>query len=313
MHARGDFVFVNEVGPRDGLQNQSVHVAPDGRIALIKRLFAAGIPGMEVASFVRPDVVPQMAGAPDILQALKGEPHHCSVLVPNMRGYEHALASGAEHVAVVPSATETMNQKNLNRGLQETMDVSCAIMERARADGVRGLAYVAVAFACPFEGEVERQQVVRMGERLMEAGAEELIIADTIGAANPAQVAGLFSLLEKVFGAGVLSAHFHDTRALALANVCAALECGVRKFDASIGGLGGCPFAPGAAGNLATEDLVAMLHQMGYDTGIDMPLLLAACDLAGQLVQHEVGGRMKPWLLLEHQQTAAQANSVGSI
>lgn len=304
-------VFVNDVGARDGLQNQPVHVSPENRIALIDALLDAGLPGVEVASFVSPKAVPQMAGADEITQKFAHHDQDISALVPNQKGYELARAAGARIISVVPASSDTMNRKNINMGLEETMAVSCDILRQAKADGLVAQAYIATAIACPFEGYIGPEKIIPLAEQLSEAGAELLIMADTIGAANPAQIRDLFSALLTQFPAEKCAAHFHDTRAMALANVYAALELGVRRFDASVGGLGGCPFAPGAAGNLATEDLVAMLHQMGLSTGIDLEKLLAVADLAGRFVERPIGGRMKAWLdvnldKIQITQTAAQ-------
>ena len=212
---------------------------------MIDKLLNAGLPGIEVASFVNPKAVPRMAGAGEIVQSLAGREALVSVLVPNMRGYELAKAAGAEVINVVPAASDTMNRKNINMGLEETLEQSCAILRQAKEDGVTGQAYIATAVECPFEGLVDVETVVAIARQLIDAGAQEIIIADTIGAANPGQVKALFTRLAAEFDISRISAHFHDTRAMGLANAFAALECGVRKFDASIGGLGGCPFAPG--------------------------------------------------------------------
>jgi hydroxymethylglutaryl-CoA lyase len=220
-----------------------------------------------------------------------------SALVPNHKGYELALRAGVRSVAVVLSATNTMNQKNINMDLDTTVRVCEEIVARAGEDGVNPRAYVSVAVECPYEGLVPDSRIEDLAARMFEAGAVEVIVADTIGAANPAQVKSLFSRLVTSFGAEKLSAHFHDTRALALANAWQALECGIRKFDSSIGGLGGCPFAPGAAGNLATEDLASMLEQAGFHTGIDMQRLLEVVELARRLVAHDLGGRSLAWQL----------------
>ena len=291
-----NFIFINDVGPRDGLQNQAVQVEVADRVELINKLLDAGLPGVEVASFVNPKAVPRMAGAGEIVAALKGKAAELSALVPNMKGYEMARDAGTQIISVVPSATETMNRKNINMGYEDIMSLSCEIMQQAKADNMRGQAYVSVAFSCPFEGPVSHERVIEMALRLRDAGAAEIIIADTIGAANPAQVKTLFTKLAGEIDVAVMSAHFHDTRAMGLVNAYAAIECGFRKFDASIGGLGGCPFAPGAAGNLATEDLVGMVHQMGFETGIDERKLMAAADYAGELIQAPIGGRMAGWL-----------------
>ena len=266
-----DFVFINEVGPRDGLQNQKTLLSPSDRLQLIEQLANAKLPGIEVASFVNPKAVPAMAGADEILQGLSGiKDCEISVLVPNHKGFELARDAGAEIITVVPSATETMNQKNINMSLDQTISSSCAILEEAKKSNLKTRAYVSVAWECPYEGKVAPKVVLDIAAQLLTSGADEIILADTIGAANPAAVGLLFKDCVKEFGHQILSGHFHDTRAMALANVCAALSEGIRKFDSCIGGLGGCPFAPGAAGNLATEDLANMLDQMGFVTDVDL-------------------------------------------
>jgi len=243
-----EFVFVNEVGPRDGLQNQKTILGSDKRLQLIHQLIDANIPGIEVASFVNPKAVPAMAGANEIVQGLeKSNGCKISVLVPNMKGFELASKAGAQVITVVPSATETMNQKNINMSLDETIASSCNILKSAKVSNLQTRAYVSVAWECPYEGKVDASIVLKMTERLLTAGADEIILADTIGAANPSSVGHLFNLCVNEFDQEILSGHFHDTRAMALANVCAALSEGIRKFDSCIGGLGGCPFAPGAA------------------------------------------------------------------
>jgi hydroxymethylglutaryl-CoA lyase len=307
-----DTVIVNDVGPRDGLQNDPADVSPADRVRLVKALVAAGIPAVEVASFVSPKAVPKMAGAAEVVAGLDLDAADFSALIPNARGYELARAAGVRAVAVVLSATDTMNRRNINMDLATTIAVCGEILEQARRDGVAGRAYVSVAAACPYEGPVPQSRIVDLTARMFDRGATEVIVADTIGAANPAQVKGLFGALVREFGAAALSAHFHDTRALALANAWQALECGIRKFDASIGGLGGCPFAPGAAGNLATEDLVSLLHQAGVNTGVDLDALLDVVALAGQLVDHPIGGRALPWLLGQRRQAKAEAASSAS-
>jgi hydroxymethylglutaryl-CoA lyase len=291
-----DHVIVNDVGPRDGLQNDSTLVAPEDRVRLINSLLEAGIKSIEAASFVSPKAVPKMADADQVFAALDQEAADFSALVPNVKGYELAKKAGARSVAVVLSATETMNQKNINMSLDETISVCKDIVGMAKNDGVRPRSYISVAMECPYEGLVEESLIESLSATMFEAGAQEVIIADTIGAANPAQVKSLFNRLVSEFGATKLSGHFHDTRAMALANTWQALECGIRKFDASIAGLGGCPFAPGASGNLATEDLVLMLNDAGFDTGIDLEKLLKSVALTRQLVGHSVGGRSMAYL-----------------
>lgn len=291
-----DSVIINDVGPRDGLQNDPADVPPAERARLIRALVAAGIPAVEVASFVSPKAVPKMAGAADVVGALDLDAADFSALIPNQKGYELARAAGIRSVGVVLSATDTMNRKNINMDLDTTIGSCGEIMEQARRDGLTGRAYVAVAVECPYEGRVPAERVEALSRRMFDCGAAEVIIADTIGAANPAQVKALFNRLIPAFGSDRLSAHFHDTRALALANAWQALECGIRKFDASIGGLGGCPFAPGAAGNLATEDLVSLLDQAGFHSGVDLDALLEVVEQVHRMTGHELGGRTLPWL-----------------
>ena len=289
-------VIVNDVGPRDGLQNDSTLVTPEDRVRLINSLLDAGVRSIEAASFVSPKAVPKMANADQVFAALDQEAADFSALVPNLKGYELAKKAGARSVAVVLSATETMNQKNINMSLDQTISVCKEIVAQALRDGITPRSYLSVAVECPYEGMVEEQVIEGLSAMMLEAGAKEVIVADTIGAANPAQVKSLFTRLVSAFGATTISGHFHDTRAMALANTWQALECGIRKFDASIAGLGGCPFAPGASGNLATEDLVLMLNDAGLDTGIDLNKLLRSVELTGQLVQHPVGGRSMAYL-----------------
>ena len=292
-----DFVFINEVGPRDGLQNQKTLLSPSDRLQLIEQLANAKLPGIEVASFVNPKAVPAMAGADEILQGLSGiKDCEISVLVPNHKGFELARDAGAEIITVVPSATETMNQKNINMSLDQTISSSCAILEEAKKSNLKTRAYVSVAWECPYEGKVAPKVVLDIAAQLLTSGADEIILADTIGAANPAAVRLLFKDCVKEFGHQILSGHFHDTRAMALANVCAALSEGIRKFDSCIGGLGGCPFAPGAAGNLATEDLANMLDQMGFVTDVDLTKLSEIVIFCESLLNAPLGGRMSAWL-----------------
>ena len=292
-----EFVFINEVGPRDGLQNQKTILGSDERLKLINYLLDANLPGIEVASFVNPKAVPAMAGAKEIVNGLKSvKDCEISVLVPNMKGFELAQEAGAKIITVVPSATETMNQKNINMGLDETVRISCEVLTSAKNSNLKTRAYVSVAWECPYEGVVKSSIVLDIANQLLNAGADEIILADTIGAANPASVGALFEECVTEFNSNILSGHFHDTRALALANVCAALDRGIRKFDSCIGGLGGCPFAPGAAGNLATEDLANMLDQMGFTTNLDLQKLSNIVEFCSTKLEASLGGRMSAWL-----------------
>lgn len=289
------YVFINEVGPRDGLQNQDVHLSKEDRLNLIHSLEEANLPGIEVASFVSPKSVPQMQGANFIVENLKDSKCDYSVLVPNLQGYQEAKDAGAQTISVVPAATEQMNQKNINMSLDQSIRTACEIMSLGKSDKIKTRAYIAVAWECPYEGQVEENHVLKIADQLIEAGADELILADTIGAANPASVKSLVSKIIDRYSIQI-SAHFHDTRALALVNVWSALNCGIKKFDSCIGGLGGCPFAPGASGNLATEDIVNMLHQSGYETNVNEDKLMNAIDQTSKVLNYKIGGRMINWL-----------------
>ncbi len=288
-------IVINEVGPRDGLQAQSKHLTPPERLELIEALMAANLRHIEVGSFVSPKAVPQMAGTGAVLGALPAAgPAQFSVLVPNRKGYDLAKAAGAKTVAVVVSATETMNQKNINMSVADVLAVAADIIAQGHEDGLTVQAYLSVAWECPFEGVVSSAAVRDLAARLSDA--DELVIADTIGAANPRAVGDLMSALVADHGAEKLACHFHDTRAMALANIYASIEAGVRRFDSSVGGLGGCPFAPGAKGNVATEDVAMLADQMGLSTGVDMARLLEAVDVAKRLTGTCHGGRAHYWL-----------------
>lgn len=289
-------ITVNEVGLRDGLQNQSVFVSTEGKLSLIEALIAAGVKQLEVTSFVSPKAVPQMADAAELYAQLPAKDSiDYSVLVPNQRGYERAVGVGARSIALVLAASDTGNRKNINMSLEEAKTACCDVIRHARHDGVRSRCYVSGMFICPFDGVIPNSRIAALANELFAAGADEIIIADPMGIANPTRVYGLFRELEAACGLEKLSAHFHDTRAMALANVWASLQVGIRKFDSSIGGLGGCPFAPGASGNLATEDLVLMLAQCGYETGIDVQGLRKAIKVAEGLVKRALGGRTMTW------------------
>jgi hydroxymethylglutaryl-CoA lyase len=287
---------ITDVAPRDGLQNQPALVSTENKLRLIGLLAKAGLRHIEATSFVSPKAVPQMADAADVLAGIEPDPDlHVSVLVPNLRGLERASAAGAREIAVVLSATEEMNRKNINMGLAQAADVSEATVRAARASGISARAYVAVAWECPFEGATPLDTVVELAVRMREAGAHEIVLADTIGAAGPAQVRERLGAVLDALPASALAVHFHNTRGLGVANAWAALEAGIRRFDASTGGIGGCPFAPGAAGNLATEDLVLMAEQSGFSTGVDYHALLDAVDFAQDVLQRTVGGHSTAW------------------
>jgi hydroxymethylglutaryl-CoA lyase len=291
-------IHITDVAPRDGLQNQAVHLSTDAKLQLIALLAEAGVQSVEATSFVSPKAVPQMADAGELVPriAARWPQLRTSVLVPNLKGLERAHASGAQEIAVVLSATETMNRKNINMGLAQALDVSEQTLAAAQALGLRTRAYVAVAFDCPFEGETPLAEVLRLAARMHAAGAGEVVIADTIGSASPGMVKERFAALREVVPLERLAVHLHDTRGMGAANAWAALEAGVRRFDASVGGIGGCPFAPGAAGNLATEDLVLLAERSGFATGLSLDGLLSAVDFAQEQLQRPLGGRSIAWL-----------------
>lgn len=292
----GELVVINDVGPRDGLQNQPKILSTAERVQLINALFAANVKHVETGAFVSPKAVPAMAGSDEVLQGLSASDVDLSVLIPNQRGYQLAVDAGAKTVAMVLYGSEGMAQKNVKMSRTEAEDATQAIIAQAKLDGVNVIATIAVAFECPFDGRTKSNIVRQTTTKFLEMGVSQIVIADTIGAANPADVKSLMSKLVADNGAERLACHFHDTRALGMANVYAALEVGIRRFDASIAGLGGCPFAPGATGNIATEDIVMMLHSMGFETGVDLEKLLEASDLAEQITGSAPGGRSKPWL-----------------
>lgn len=302
-----EHIYITDVAPRDGLQNQQVAVSTAQKLALIECLVAAGVQSVEATSFVSPKAVPQMADAGELLQQVQASLPglRTSVLVPNLKGLERAHAAGAREIAVVLSATETMNRKNINMGLAQAIEVSEQTLHAAQALGIHTRAYVAVAFDCPFEGETPLDTVVALAHRMAQAGAGELVIADTIGSASPGMVKQRMGVLTQAIAVERLAVHLHDTRGMGAANAWAALEAGIRRFDASVGGIGGCPFAPGAAGNLATEDLVLLAERSGFSTGIALTGLMDAVDLAQDVLQRPLGGRSMAWLRREREKSQA--------
>ncbi len=289
-------VVINDVGPRDGLQNQPRVLSPEQRLQLIQALLRAGVSHIEVGSFVSPKAVPAMAGTDQVVAGLPQGSTNYSALVPNQKGYELAKAAGVTTIELVVASTDTMNLKNINADTAQAMANITEIAAMAKTDGIRAMCYLATAWECPFEGLVPQETSMALARQMFDVGIEEVVIADTIGAADPAGVQRLTQEAAAEFGADRLSCHFHDTRGMGVANVAAALPSGIRKFDGSIGGLGGCPFAPGATGNVATEDVVLMLHQMGFDTGIDLERLVEAVELAIELTGNCEGGNSIRWL-----------------
>jgi hydroxymethylglutaryl-CoA lyase len=272
-----EHVTIYEVGPRDGLQNEPEVVPADVKVELVERLVAAGLPIVEVSSFVHPRWVPQLADAAEVVDRLDlTGPVPMPVLVPNERGLDRALAAGCTHVAIFASATETFAAKNLNSTLEDQMQMFAPTVERALAAGVDVRAYVSMCFGDPWEGDVRVDQVVDVGTQLLDLGATQLSLGDTIGVGTPGHVGALLDAFAAAgVGADRLAMHFHDTYGQALANTLAALQHGITTFDASAGGLGGCPYARSATGNLATEDLVWMLDGLGIEHGVDLAALVA--------------------------------------
>jgi hydroxymethylglutaryl-CoA lyase len=264
-------VTVYEVGPRDGLQNESVLVPTEDKAEFVRRLLAAGLPVVEATSFVHPRWVPQLADAGELMGLLGEAGRDCPVLVPNERGLDRALELGCRHVAIFGSATETFARKNLNRGLDEQLAMFEPTVRRARDAGLDVRAYVSMCFGDPWEGDVPIEQVVAVGKQLLDLGASQLSLGDTIGVGTAGHVTALVAAFVAAgVGTDRLAMHFHDTYGQALANTYAALQAGITTYDASAGGLGGCPYARSATGNLATEDLVWMLRGLGIETGVDL-------------------------------------------
>jgi hydroxymethylglutaryl-CoA lyase len=294
-------VSIREVGPRDGFQNEPEVISTDDKVRLVEMLARTGLRRLEVTSFVRADVIPQLADGAEVLRrAVIPDDVSVTVLIPNKRGLDIALrlreeeASGRrravfQEVNLFLSASETHNRKNVNRSIEESLSGLEEVVARARAEGLRCEGVISVAFGCPYEGEVPRERVMSIARRLVDAGCEEIAFGDTTGMANPAQVREFFEEAELT---AELTAHFHNTRGQGLANVLAALDAGVRSFESSFGELGGCPVPKGATGNIASEDLVSMLHEMGYETGIDLERLLDCAREAQRVLGRPLGSHV---------------------
>jgi len=276
-------ILINEVGPRDGLQNIDIILNVEERFELINSLESAGINSLEVGSFVSPKAVPAMDKTDVLLKKLSTSNSNYSVLIPNTHGYREAKENKVKEVCLVLCATESMNIENINKSTKDTIAEFKEIINQAKKDKIRTKIYISVAFECPYEGIINPRHIYHLTNKFLSYGINEVVIADTIGAGKPEQVKQLFKELVKDFGSSNFSAHFHDTRSLGLLNVKAAMEEGIAKFDSCIAGLGGCPFAPGASGNLATEDLVSMLDKEGIKTGIDEEMLLNSIKLVAKL------------------------------
>jgi len=287
-----EHVRIREVGPRDGFQNEPEVIPTEDKVRLVELLARTGVRRLEATSFVRADVIPQLADGAELLRRAEiPDDVAVTVLIPNERGLDNALElrDRFQEVNVFLSASETHNRKNVNRSIEESLEALERVISRARDEGLRCEGVISVAFGCPYEGEVPRERVLDIARRLVSAGCEEIAFGDTTGMANPTQVERFFDGLD--LGAE-LTGHFHNTRGQGLANVVGALRAGVRSFESSFGELGGCPVPPGATGNVATEDLVSMLHEMGFDTGIDLARVVEAARAAQELLGRPLGSHV---------------------
>jgi hydroxymethylglutaryl-CoA lyase len=291
----GDRVDIREVGPRDGFQNEPEVIPTAEKIRLIELLARTGVSRLEVTSFVKPEVIPQLADAAAVLEKADiPDDVSVTVLVPNEKGLDNALMQRDrfDEVNLFLSATETHNVKNVNRSVEESLVGLERVIERALKEGLRCEGVISVSFGCPYEGEVPPERVFEIAERLIAAGCDEIAFGDTTGMANPRQVREFFESARERLAGTQLTAHFHNTRGQGLANVLAALEAGVRSFESSFGELGGCPVPRGATGNIATEDLASMLHEMGYETGIDLERLVEAARAAQTVLGRTLGSHV---------------------
>lgn len=291
-------VKIVEVGPRDGLQNEAQNVPVEVKVKLIEMLVEAGLTSIEAGAFVSPKWVPQMAASAEVYQRVTKSPGiSYPMLVPNMRGLEQAIECGVEEIALFAAATETFALKNTNCSIDESIDRFTEVVARARAESMRIRGYISCALGCPYEGEVDAAVVTRLSQRLHDIGCYEISIADTIGVGTASKAQLLFEQVAKAVPVGQLAVHFHDTYGQALANIYAVLQCGVSVVDSSVAGLGGCPYAKGATGNVATEDVVYMLDGMGIETGVDMDKLLAAGVYINSFLKREPVSRAASALL----------------
>jgi len=285
-------ITVVEVGPRDGLQNERTAVSTADKIEFVNRLSAAKLPVIEVSAFVSPKWVPQLADAAEVFAGITRQPGtRYTALVPNLAGLDRAMAARVDEVAVFAASTETFSRKNINQSIDESLATCKQVCDRALAAGLRVRGYLSTAFGCPFEGAVAAERVADLAARLVDLGVFEVAVSDTIGIAHPGQIPHVLDAVLARVHVTQVALHFHDTRGTALANVHAALPLGVRTFDASAGGLGGCPYAPGAAGNLATDDLLYMLNGLGLDTGVSLEGVSAASAFIASKIDHALPSR----------------------
>ena len=288
-----DEVSVYEVSPRDGLQNERVTVPLSDKLRLIDALVAAGLKRIEITSFVSPKWIPQLADGDDVAKLAKAPPGVMfSALVPNAKGLERAHVAGMREVAVFLSVSETHNQKNVNKSVEESLRVSEEVTARAKELGIRVRGYLSTVWGCPYEGDVDPKRAIEVASRLAKMGVYQVSLSDTIGVGTPRQTARILEMALGVMPKESIAMHMHDTRGTALANILVGLEMGIRTFDGSVGGMGGCPYAPGAAGNMATEDLVYMLSGMGIQTGIDLERLVEASRAASSIVGRPLPGKV---------------------
>lgn len=288
-----DFVRIVEVGPRDGLQNEKTIIATAAKIELIDRLSRTGLRSIEATSFVSPKWVPQLADAAEVFGAIERRPGvSYPVLVPNEKGYERAREVGAQEVAVFTAASEAFNRKNINAGIDESIERFRPVLERARADGVKVRGYVSTVLGCPYQGEVPVADVVRVAARLHALGCYEISLGDTIGVGTPRKARAMLKAVASEVPLSALAVHFHDTYGQALANILACLEEGVAVVDSAVSGTGGCPYAKGASGNVASEDVVYLLHGMGLETGVDAAMLSETGLWLSALLGRETGSKV---------------------
>lgn len=294
-----DCIQIVEVGPRDGLQNEARRLALPLRLDLIQRLAATGLKHIEAGAMVSPARVPQMADSAAVLAALDVPgPIRYPVLVPNLQGLDAALSAGARDIAIFGSASETFSQRNIQCSIRDSLQRFAPVVERARAAGVRVRGYVSCVVGCPYEGEIAPSQVATVAQTLHQMGCSQISLGDTIGVGTPGSVLTMLDAVGRVVPMHSLAGHYHDTRGMALANIYASLQAGVRCFDASVGGLGGCPYAEGASGNVATEAVVYLLHGLGYRTGIDLAALIDTAwwvsALLGKTPQSKLSASLPP-------------------
>jgi hydroxymethylglutaryl-CoA lyase len=301
-------VTIYEVGPRDGLQNESRLIPTARKIELINALSDTGLRTIEITSFVNPKWIPQLADALEVAQTITRKPGvGYSALVPNARGLETAMAGGMKEIAVFLSASETHSKRNINKSIAEALEAFTETVPPALAAGVRVRAYVSTVYGCPYEGAVDPEVSVRLSRQLYDMGCYQVSLGDTIGVANPRQVRDVLTRIQTVIPNEAIAVHFHDTRGTALANILVAVEMGITVVDSALGGLGGCPYAPGASGNVATEDVVYMLEGMGIKTGVDLDKLVECSQIATALVGHEMPSKVYRATIGQRQRTRTRS------